>query len=444
MKPLPLTLRRRLLLAGGVGILLVSAIATWVLGSLFAIAAHRSLDRELQGDLIALLALVESDAQGRLQLRHELDDQRYGRIFSGAYWQVFDTQGNALLQSRSLWDDSLHGPGPLADGVAQSYDLAGPAQQPLRALARQVILPRSQRPLQFVVAVDRTYVQQDVAMFRKLTAAALAVLTALWLAVLLTQVHFGLQPLANLGLTAARVRAGEDARFHEQGLPGEVLPLVKHLNELLDHHRRMVARARTSAGDLAHALKTPLSVLMSLGERPPPNWQPTLREQTVRMNASIERYLAAGIAVDAHQRMAVKPVAVALASFLQRAHQDRQIQIAVNVDDDAVFAGAREDLEEMLGNLLDNACRWARTAVSVQAAMVAGTLCIEVRDDGPGIPEDKLQAVLVRGVRLDERECSTGLGLSIVMDIALSYAGVLSLANQSPGLQATLRFAASD
>ncbi|MCS4236200.1 HAMP domain-containing sensor histidine kinase [Stenotrophomonas sp. BIGb0135] len=432
------SLRTRLLLAGGVGLVLVSALATWWLGAMYERSARTAMDQRLGNELIAVLALAESDAQGRLQLRRDLFDERYQRVFSGAYWQVQDAHGRPLGQSRSLWDETLQLPAALHTGPAQGYDTRGPLDAPLRALAQQVTLPRVPTPLRVVVATDRSDLDAQVSAFRQRTALALAVLIALWFAVLVTQVHYGLRPLAELGRIAGQVRNGENVRFPQQGLVKEVAPLAAQLNDLLDHHQRMVVRARRSAEDLAHALKTPLTVLVTEADGDGSDWRQTLRSETARMQASIERYLAAGIGADSQQRTAVAPVIDALCTLMQRVHNERGLVFAQAPDAQGLFAGAREDLEEMLGNLLDNAGKWAAHRVSIRVRHIDATLRIEVQDDGPGLPDADLQRVLERGVRLDQRAAGSGLGLAIVADIAESHGGTLVLANAEPGLRATL------
>lgn len=432
------SLRTRLLLAGGVGLVLVSALATWWLGAMYERSARTAMDQRLGNELIAVLALAESDAHGRLQLRRDLFDERYQRVFSGAYWQVQDAHGRPLGQSRSLWDETLQLPATLHTGPAQGYDTRGPLDTPLRALAQQVTLPRVPTPLRVVVATDRSDLDAQVSAFRQRTALALAVLIALWFAVLVTQVHYGLRPLAELGRIASQVRNGENVRFPQQGLVKEVAPLAAQLNDLLDHHQRMVVRARRSAEDLAHALKTPLTVLVTEADGDGSDWRQTLRSETARMQASIERYLAAGIGADSQQRTAVAPVIDALCALMQRVHNERGLVFAQDPDAKGLFAGAREDLEEMLGNLLDNAGKWAAHRVSIRVRHIDATLRIEVQDDGPGLPDADLQRVLERGVRLDQRAAGSGLGLAIVADIAESHGGTLVLANAEPGLRATL------
>ncbi|MCU1156936.1 Signal transduction histidine kinase [Stenotrophomonas maltophilia] len=429
------SLRRRLLLAGGVGLLLVSLLASALLGELFKRSARDRLDHELQQDMLTLLAQAEVDADGQLRLRQEPNDARFQRVFSGAYWQIAGADGRVLLQSRSLWDETL--PAPVAGPATRN--LAGPLQQSLRARVQQVRLPRASEPFVAVVATDRSTLDADVAAFRNRSAIALGVLVAAWLAVLASQVHFGLRPLHRLGAQLERVRRGDVQRIDTQELGAEVAPLGEELNALLDHQQRMVARARTSAQDLAHAMKTPLSVLATEADGDGADWRATVREQSARMQASVDRYLAAGLAADHRQRADVAAVAQAMCRLMARVHGERGIAFtAAGIDPTLQFAGASADLEEMLGNLLDNAGRWAQQQVTVEAETSEGQLRIEVRDDGPGLAADALERVTQRGVRLDERVGSSGLGLAIVGDIAASYGGRLALENVQPGLRATV------
>lgn len=435
-----LSLRARLLLAGGLGLLLVSMLASVLLGRLFEQASRDRLDTQLQQDLLTVLAQAEITAGGTLALRQEPNDARFQRVFSGAYWQISTHDGHALLQSRSLWDESLSPPLTHLPTQAHSVDFVGPLHQPLRGLTQQVRLPRSKAPLQVTVAADRSQLDADVARFRQRTALAMAVLIAAWLAVLVSQVHFGLRPLRALGKRVEQVRNGDIAQISSDGLGREVAPLADELNALLAHHQRMVNRARTGAQDLAHALKTPLSVLHAEAAGPGEHWRQTVREQSARMQHSIDRYLSAGVAAQRHERSAVLPVPQSLCKLMQRVHVERGITFtAKDIDPQLHFAGATADLEEMLGNLLDNAGRWATQVVRVHAHAADGQLHVQVVDDGPGLDDAALQKVMQRGVRLDEREGSSGLGLAIVGDLVESYGGELTLTNTGHGLQAELR-----
>ncbi|HDS1102145.1 ATP-binding protein [Stenotrophomonas maltophilia] len=428
------SLRRRLLLAGGLGLILVSVLASALLGELFKRSARDRLDHELQQDMLTLVAQMEVSADGQLHLRQEPNDARFQRVFSGAYWQIADGGGRVLLQSRSLWDQTLTA---AADGPAER-NLPGPMQQSLRARVQQVRLPRAQAPFVAVVANDRSALDADVATFRQRSFIALGVLVAAWLAVLASQIQFGLRPLRGLGQQLERIRRGEAERIERDRLDREIVPLADELDALLDHHQRMVARARSSAEDLAHALKTPLSVLAAEAQGEGRDWRRTLHEQGARMRASIDRYLAAGLAVDHRQRSEVAPAAEALCRLMTRVHAGRHIRFQMDVAPGLTFAGASTDLEEMLGNLLDNAGKWARSEVRLRALAQQDRLHIEVRDDGPGLDKAKLESVLQRGVRLDERVEGSGLGLAIAAEIAASHGGSLRLSNENPGLRARL------
>ncbi len=182
------SLRRRLLLAGGVGLLLVSLLASALLGELFKRSARDRLDHELQQDMLTLVAQMEVTPDNQLQLRQEPNDARFQRVFSGAYWQIAGADGRVLLQSRSLWDETL----PATATGPATRNLTGPLQQSLRARVQQVRLPRASEPFVAVVATDRSALDADVAAFRQRTAIALGVLVAAWLAALASQVHFGL------------------------------------------------------------------------------------------------------------------------------------------------------------------------------------------------------------------------------------------------------------
>ncbi len=430
------SLRLRLLAGGVLGVAIVSLAAALWLGRAFTEASERAFDRELARELESLIASAEVDDAGRFALHAEPVDPAFARPLSGHYWRI--VAGDRQFQSRSLWDGELAVAVPERAGPAQALELAGPRGESLRARAQAVRFPRMDAPVLFVVASDRAGLTAEATGFRWRVAVAVAVLAGGLLGLVVLGVAVGLRPLARLSDTVARVRRGEDAQFPAAGLPTEVAPLAAHLNELLAHHDRSVQRARTAAQDLAHALKTPLSVLSLEAERPGPQLPAVVQAQVARMQASVERHLGRGIAADTRARTPVRPVAQALLALMQRVHGARGVAFALAPGEEVVFAGGREDLEEMLGNLLDNAGKWAASRVTVAAAVEAGRLQLEVRDDGPGLAGQALQEVIDRGVRLDERTPGSGLGLAIVRDIADGYGGRLSLSSANPGLRARL------
>jgi signal transduction histidine kinase len=262
----------------------------------------------------------------------------------------------------------------------------------------------------------------------------------------LLQMRSGLSPINRLRERLSAVRDGRAKRV-EGTYPAEVQPLVMDLNGLLDQQERQVARAQTTAGDLAHGLKTPLAVLAQEADRAAAAGQPDLAaaitQQIERMRRQMDYHLAraraAASGATLGARCSVKESADALARTLLRLHADRGLAIAVNVPPDHAIRGQREDLDEMLGNLLDNACRWAKTRVTIGSTADAGHVVIDVDDDGPGLAASMRQAVLQRGVRADEAAPGSGFGLAIVRDLAELYGGSITLEG-SPlgGLRARL------
>jgi signal transduction histidine kinase len=265
----------------------------------------------------------------------------------------------------------------------------------------------------------------------------------------LAQVRRGLSPFERLRGRLLAVRDGRAARV-EGDYPSEIQPLVSDLNALLDQRERAVARAQAKAGDLAHGLKTPLAVLAQEAERAAgaghSDLAALMRQQVERMRGQVDYHLAqAGAAAGAAGATSccVRDSAEGLARTLLRLHAERGLAIDVAVDPEHTFRGRREDLDEMLGNLLDNACKWARARVRVASALADGSVVVTVEDDGPGLDPALRERVLQRGVRADETAPGTGIGLAIVRDLADLYGGRIAL-ERAPqgGLRAELRLPA--
>jgi signal transduction histidine kinase len=261
-------------------------------------------------------------------------------------------------------------------------------------------------------------------------------------------VRAGLKPLIDLRSRLGDVQSG-NARRVEGRYPAEVQPVVTDLNALLAHQEEAVSRAIAKAGDLAHGLKTPLAVLANEADRAAAAGQPELAaamtEQVERMRRQIEYHLAharaAASGAAAGARASVADSAAGLARTLLRLHTDRGLAIDVSVPADHAVRCQREDLDEMLGNLLDNACKWAKTRVTIGSGEEGAIL---VEDDGPGLVASMREAVLQRGVRADQAAPGSGFGLAIVRDLAELYGGTIALdASPLGGLRATLRLPAA-
>lgn len=433
------SLRGRLLLAGIAGVLLAALASALLLGAAFERAAQRAFDRSLDVDLDTLIGLAEVAPDGAIVLRREPGGERYDRVFSGWYWTV--GEGAATRHSRSFWDSAdLVVDAPPANGTRIYTSTDGPRGQRLRVAGQRVRFAGAAEPQMFAVAGDLSQVRDEVQDFRVLAAIAVALIATTLLIAIGVQVQFGLRPFQRLAGTLARIRRGEDLRFADAALPREIAPLAEQIDVLLDEHARRVQRARHAAQDLAHALKTPLAVLAVESERGGADLAPRVATQVSRMRAAVERHLAGNLAADSRQRTPVAPVVAALFDVLQRVHAARGLQFASDIAADAVFAGSGEDLEEMLGNLLDNACKWARAQVSIAARVDRESLVIAIEDDGAGMDADAARQALERGVRLDERTPGSGLGLDIVSGVAASYGGDLVLDRaEAGGLRATLR-----
>lgn len=426
------SLRRRLWIAGAVTLIAGVILASFALGAAFERSAERVLERRLDEDLDRLIALVERDpALDRYALLREPADERYREIFSGWYWAVADARG--LRQSRSGWDQNVLGRAlDAARDRRSSLQLDGPRDQPLAVRLQRVRFANGD-VLPLAVAGSRVEVLAETRDFRLLAGLAMAAIAACLLLAMAWQVRYGLQPLRRIEVALARLRRGETVRFGELDLPAEVAPLGREVDALLDEHARQVERARSAAQDLAHALKTPLAVLQLDAQRPDAGLGQRVLAQVERMQAAVERYLGGPMTVDPRQRCDVRGASLALIALMRQLHRERAPGFTLEVAGTIWFGGSVEDLEEMLGNLLDNACKWARSRVRVRAGIADGRLQLEVDDDGPGLDEAGIAAAPLRGVRLDERVPGSGLGLSIVQSLAVAYGGRLELARSDLG-----------
>lgn len=446
------SLRFRLLAGAAVWVTLALALAGLLLADLFRTHVRARFEAELTTHLDQLTAALERGPDGAPLVRIPLSDPRFRRPLSGLYWQVEGGSGEAL-RSRSLWDRALAlPPDQLADGVIHTHRTTGPEGQRLTVRERTVVLPDGV-PLRLAVAGDEAELTAAEDGFNRTLALSLLVLAAVLIGAALVQVQVGLSPLTRLGRQLAEIRRGR-ARRLPGGMPAEVSPLVDDLNAVLDHNEEVVTRARIQAGNLAHALKTSLAVLGNEADGLTPGTAatigPRIAGQVAVMTRHIDHHMARARAAASSGVPGVAtplPDAVArLVRTLERLYDHRALDIAADVPPDAVFRGDRQDFEEMLGNLLDNACKWAARSVRVTVRRKdPGRLELRVEDDGPGLPADQRRKVLAPGIRLDESVPGSGLGLAIVQDLATLYGGALRLEPApSGGLLAVLELPAID
>ena len=444
---MPHSLKLRLTLLAAVWIALALVAGGLVLSIAFRQTVETAFDKRLQDNLLSVLSGIDTEAGGRLRFATASADQRFTQVYSGWYWQVSDDQG-VRLRSRSLWDQQLDGATLPADTIGGVYGyLTGPREQKLRVFARRITIPHHDGALTFLVAADVSQTEKEVRSFNTLLIVSLGVLGVGLIVAIVLQVTFGLRPLRRLRGDLDKVRAGQESRLGG-GYPREIDPLVDAMNGVLANNEDMIRRARAHAGDLAHGLKTPLSILRGEAAGLERSKSDQINQQIATMSRLIDRHLAraaaAGTGKFAGKRASVAAVAHDIRAGLLRLFAERQIEILIAIPNDLCFQGEREDLEEMLGNLMENACKWARNKILVKAETDRSSLRITVADDGPGLDESELDLAAERGRRFDAQTSGSGLGLAIVNDIATLCGGRLVLQRaETGGLEAILELPAA-
>lgn len=421
-------------------ILLITGI---VLSSLYRQAVERAFDRRLGVYLRTLVADVASPEETNDKAGPALGEPLFELPLSGWYWQVTRTDPgkNEVRASRSLWDGGLPhlqdlGIAAGADGSRQGY-VAGPEDQHLRLVERNIDLGDEGHYL-VAIAGDAAEISDETRSFDQALALTFVLLAAVLLLTTMFQVRFGLAPLKRITDSLAAIRGGTAERLAGR-FPVEIEPLARETNALIDANREIVERARTHVGNLAHALKTPLSVMQNeAAARGSDSFALKVLEQAGIMRDQVTRHLerarlAARLTVIGTVTD-VTPVVTALARTMEKIHRDRAIAIEVRADEALRFRGERADLEEMIGNLVDNACKWAASRVTIEvlherrdAASQEHVLRIVVDDDGRGLSVSEREQACRRGKRLDETKPGSGLGLSIVVELASLYGGELKL-----------------
>ena len=425
--------------------LLILLIAAAILSALYREATERAFDQRLLAYANDLAADLATPGDPDRRALGWLGNPQFDIPLSGWYWQIGrpDAAARDLRPSKSLFGGRipmLAAPDPNRRfGEIRTGYGRGPDERWLRIVERDIDLGEDGR---FIVGVagPADEIDRDVRRFTAALTVTFALLGAALAATTLFQIRFGLQPLAKLRGALAAVRRGEAERI-PGSYPGDIAPLAQELNLLLDTNREILERARTQVGNLAHALKTPLSVVVNEVEGAPEDLAAKVREQAAVMRDQITYHLdrarAAALVGTLGALTEVEPVVAGLVRTFAKIYRDKGLAIDAGVAPGTRFRGERQDLEEMVGNLVDNACKWAERRVTVEVGVRRRNerplLCIAVEDDGPGLPEAARAEMLKRGRRLDETKPGSGLGLSIVGDLAALYRGALRLEQASAG-----------
>ena len=442
------SLATRLILGSAVWIVAALVVGGLLLAGLFQGHVQRIFDDRQVIMLDSLIVVTRANEKGEIELTRPPGDPEFERPLSGRYWQI-TASGGTPLRSRSLWDQTLKLPDVKKNtpGVRR-YIVRGPQDEELRVLERDITLPGSDKVFRYAVAIDYAEVEGLVQPFIFTLAWSLGVLGLGLVIGALVQVRYGLRPLGHVREALSAIRSGRTERL-EGNFPTEVTPLADEINLLLDHIGEVVDRARTHVGNLAHALKTPLTVLTNEAGSENGQLANTVRRQTDTMRRRVDHYLTraqtAASAGVIGARLDARSVLDDLVRTLNKIHRfsHLDIQIVANGEIPA-FRGDRQDLEEMAGNLMENACKWANEKVRVIADGADGELRLAIEDDGPGLPVADREQALARGGRLDETVQGSGLGLSIVQEIASLYGGAFTLEDSAMGgLRAVLTLPAA-
>lgn len=382
---------------------------------------------------------------GTFHLAFLPSDPRYHELYSGWYWEVRQN-GKPLMKSSSLGRYILDTDGikPTKDKVV--YEIPGPMQEPLRVHIFQAKKKSNQLPLVYLASAPRTDYTDDVLNYSNHIVSSFVLLGVGLLLTVVLQVRIALKPLKAIGSEISDIRGGKLHKL-SRDYPSDVQPLIDELNNLLDHNVVLLKRARNQLGDLAHSVKNPLTVINNEARNMQAGRRELIQKQTKAIIENIDHYLSRARTFGTEKilgaRSEVKNVVEDLVYTMQRLYQERELEYDISELEDCSFRGESQDLEEMLGNLIDNSSKWAKSIVKIGGGAKEGHLRLIVSDDGPGIPDDEIENVKRRGHKLDETKPGHGQGLGIVKDIANLYGGSLMLSRSGlGGLQAELNLPA--
>lgn len=448
----------RLTVSAALVALVLLVLSALMLGQLFQQALQRNFDARLRAVLDGLAANVELKPDGSPFMTGALADTRFQLPESGWSWQVTPPEpGQTKLLSASLLDKPWQINASLmqkrdADGIA-GFDLTDAQGQHLRAIEQRLKLFDSKEPYSFLVVGNFDELKQEVQAFRKGLFASLGLLGAGLLGAIFFQVRYSLRPMKLMEQKLNDIRSGK-VEMLEGEFPLEMQPVADELNLLVQSNFEIIDRARMQVGNLAHALKTPISVLTNEARDQPGPLADKLREQIGVMREQVNLYLdrarRAARAQTIGSATEVEAVLQSLARTLQRINSEKGVVVTVACQPGLKFRGERQDLEEIVGNLMDNACKWCKGKVEVRGTLSTQSgddgrpwLLIEVDDDGPGLKPEERATALKRGQRLDETKPGSGLGLNIVTETAAMYGGRVELADATlGGLRVKLRLPA--
>lgn len=437
------SIRGRFLIVSAASVFLAMVLATIVFVSIFTRNLERRIDEELTGHINLFAGTLRFAPDGSLDLPDRPADRRFTEPYGGLYWQVEDDRNKRQLRSPSLWDYALPLPADMHEpGVVHRYTLPGPDGGNLIVQERQIIVaaPEGPRPVRVAAAIDDSVLAEARRVFTLDIIPFMVVLAAFLIAASLAQLTFGLRPVSSVSEGLNRIRERKAERLTGR-FPKELQEVVAAMNRLLDAQSVIIQKARTRSADLAHGLKTPLTVVANdaatLKERGQTEIGDELAHLASVMQAHVDRELARSrIAATAELRASDADLATAvdrIVRTLKRTPRGGDLAWQVDVPPAVTVEVDPHDLEELLGNILDNAVKWARSTISVRVCRDAAGHRLVIEDDGPGADPAGLKLMMERGIRLDSQKPGTGIGLSIVKDIASVYDLTIEITNRDAG-----------
>ena len=442
------SLRLRFLFAALLWVSAATVIAGGFISSLYRWHTTEQYRTDLTGHLKELAILTAIGADGRPMLQRPMSDPRFRESGSGFYWQI-EEPGKPPVTSATLGNAVLQGRFAVRPEPQSGWN-RGPSGDVL-----ELGVTRTARgiptPLRYTIAIDRRLIETAIDKFNRDLALSLAVFAMLMIIGATVQISYGLRPVRVIGDNIDLLRRGKLARLPTD-VPSEFAPLVARMNALLDVQSAIVQRARVSAGNLAHGLRTPLALIGSeadlLGAREQGASADFIQAQCDRMQRQIDFHMARASAAGTRVTGCVANVAALVSqvvNVMQRLHVDRNLVFRIDVASDVEVNCDPSDLAEMLSNLIDNACKWGIRTVAIAASAINDCVIITIVDDGPGISPELRASVFEVGMRLDETKAGRGLGLAISRDLATLYGGTVELAEaEGGGLLATLKLELSE
>jgi len=422
------SLTRRMIGVAALWIIVLLLLGGFALDRVLTRSIERNFDDQLEYVLNAMIAASEIGPDGEVRFNRPPADQRFIEPYSGVYFQISGA-GADTFPSRSLWDRRLRVATRHNDVTVHTYDSREFAGEPLRIAERDAILPGSEVRWRFQVAHSREIIDLQIRDLRSTLFWSFAVLGAGLLILAGLQTGYGLWPLRRVRREVALIRSGEKTRISQE-FPTEIRPLTEEINQLLAHSEAQAEEARRHAGNLAHALKTPLTVITNAATAQTPDLADTVCREALVMRRQVDHHLARARAIgrraSAQARALVWESLEAVQRALDRLYENVTVDIAG--DREAQVRVERQDLDEMIGNLVENAAKYGGGRVFVTVEPRGKMVDVLVEDDGPGIPLADQGSLFARGARLDTTgKPGTGLGLAIVRDVAEIYGGRISL-----------------